>query len=89
MATKDAPSAPAIKVQGFICLALTALKISKNAARFSRLAREIVVTKISPVENETTAASSESPISWESAPLILDWAAIKSPDKPERKPKPT
>jgi hypothetical protein len=47
------------------------------------------VTKIRPVENETTAASSESPISWESAPLILDWVAIKSPDKPERKPNST
>jgi hypothetical protein len=32
----------------------------------------IAVTKSKPVENETTAASSESPIFSESAPFILD-----------------
>jgi hypothetical protein len=47
------------------------------------------VTNKSPVVKDTIAASSESPISWESAPLTLDCAAIKIPEKAERSSSPT
>jgi hypothetical protein len=41
------------------------------------------------VVKETIAASSESPICWESAPLTRDWAAIRTPEKAERSSSPT
>ena len=49
----------------------------------------IAVTKSNPVENETTAASSESPIFSDSAPLILDCVAIKTPEVAESISSPT
>ena len=49
----------------------------------------IAVTKSNPVENETTAASSESPVFSESAPLIRDWAAINPPEMADRSSRPT
>jgi hypothetical protein len=49
----------------------------------------IAVTKSNPVENETTAASSESPIFSDNAPLILDWVAIKTPEIVESISSPT
>ena len=88
IATNEAPSTPAPSVQGFICLAFTALKISPNATRFCLLDKEISVTNKSPVVKETIAASSESPISWESAPLTRDCAAIRTPEKAERSSSP-
>jgi hypothetical protein len=41
------------------------------------------------VENETIAASNESPISSESEPFTLDCAAINTPEKAERSSRPT
>jgi hypothetical protein len=49
----------------------------------------ITVTKSNPVENETTAASSESPIFSESAPFIRDWIAISTPETAESSSNPT
>ena len=49
----------------------------------------IAVTKSNPVENETTAASSESPIFSESAPFMRDCKAIKTPEIAERSSRPT
>jgi hypothetical protein len=48
----------------------------------------MIVTKIRPVENETIAASSESPKRKESSPLIRDWIAIKTPESAERSSRP-
>lgn len=41
---------------------------------------EISETKINPLPNDTKAASSESPISLDNSPLILDWPAINTPE---------
>jgi hypothetical protein len=49
----------------------------------------IAVTKSNPVENETTAASSESPIFSESAPFMRDCKAIKTPEIAESSSNPT
>jgi hypothetical protein len=37
-------------------------------------------TTINPLPNDTKAASSESPISADNSPLILDWLAINTPE---------
>ena len=72
MATKDAPNTPAPNCQTGSFLDLTAAKINPKPARVFLLETTIIVTKIRPVENETIAASSESPKRKESSPLIRD-----------------
>ena len=89
MATKDAPSTPAASVKGGIFPAFVALNICLKPALTSLRNTAIKVTKSNPVENETIAASNESPISSESAPFTLDCAAINTPEKAERSSRPT